>query len=194
MDLSKNGKLLCDLRKAKGMTQKQLADKLGVVAKTVSKWETGNGFPDVSILANLADILGVSERVLLYGELNSNDKNIGNIKKTKFYVCQNCGSFIEGTGEFQIICCGKKVEQLESKQVDTQHSISVSEVENDFYIEFNHEMTKDHFIRFVAYVGTDRVLMVRLYPEQDSAVRFPRMYGGKFYYYCNNHGLFEYKI
>ena len=41
MDLIKNGKLLYDLRKSKGMTQKQVADKLGIVPKTVSKWETG---------------------------------------------------------------------------------------------------------------------------------------------------------
>lgn len=194
MDLSKSGKLLCDLRKAKKMTQKQLADKLGVVPKTVSKWETGNGFPDVSMLLSLADILGVSERVLLYGELISNDKDIGNIKKTKFHVCQNCGSVIEGVGEYQIICCGKPVEPLKSKQQDVEHSIRISEIENEFYIEFNHEMTKEHFIRFVAYVGIDRVLMIRLYPEQDSSVRFPKMYGGKIYYYCNKHGLFECKV
>lgn len=48
MNLRKNGKLLCDLRKAKGMTQKEVDDKLGIVPKTVSKWETGHGFPDVS--------------------------------------------------------------------------------------------------------------------------------------------------
>ena len=41
MNLSKNGELLRDLRKSRGMTQKQVADRLGVLPKTVSKWETG---------------------------------------------------------------------------------------------------------------------------------------------------------
>jgi len=194
MDLIKNGKLLCDLRKAKGMTQKQLADRLGIVPKTVSKWETGHGFPDVSMLSNLADILGVSERVLLYGDLVQNGKDPGNIKRTKFYSCPTCGSIIEGAGAYQLICCGKILEQLKAKQEDSEHSISISEIEDDFYIEFNHGMTKEHFISFVAYVGFDRVLMVRLYPEQASSIRFPRMRGGEFFCYCTKHGLFEYKV
>ena len=74
MDLEKSGRLFCDLRKAKGMTQKQVADKLGILPKTVSKWETGKGFPDVSILSHLADILGVSERILLSGDMIKNSK------------------------------------------------------------------------------------------------------------------------
>ena len=194
MDLNKNGKLLCDLRKAKGMTQKQVADVLGILPKTVSKWETGHGFPDVSVLPVLADILGVSERVLLNGDLVQNKKEVGNIRKTKFYVCPNCGSVMQGTGACSVICCSKPLEPLMIEQPDDKHLINVSEIENDFYIELNHEMTKEHFISFVAYVGFDRVLMVRMYPEQEAAVRFPKMFRGKFYIYCNKHGLFEYKL
>ena len=185
MDLSKNGKLLCDLRKAKGMTQKQVADKLGVVPKTVSKWETGNGFPDVSTLSDLADILGVSERILLSGSLIKNTKETGNMKRTKFYVCSQCGSIMQGTGECEITCCGKPLEVLQSKVSDDEHIVKISEIDDEFYIEFNHEMTKEHYISFVSYVRFDRVLTVRLYPEGDCAVNFPRMYGGKLYYYCN---------
>ncbi len=82
MDLMKNGELLRKLRKEKHLTQKELADKLGIVAKTVSKWETGNGFPDVSMLSILADIFGVNERSLLTGELPENKMESGNkIKK-----------------------------------------------------------------------------------------------------------------
>lgn len=194
MDLIKNGKLLCDLRKAKGMTQKQVADKLGIVPKTVSKWETGHGFPDVSTLSALADVLGVSERTLLSGDMNQNMEEVGNMKKTKFYVCPCCGSFLQGTGECQILCCGKPLEELEAALPEKEHAVKVSEIENDFYIEFQHEMTKEHFISFVAYVTFDRVLTVRLYPEQDPVVRFPKMYGGKLYYACNRHGLFEYQM
>ena len=194
MNLSKNGKLLCDLRKAKGMTQKQVADKLGVVPKTVSKWETGHGFPDVSTVSALADILGVSEKTILSGDLELNLEEAGNMKRTKFYVCTCCGSFMQGIGNSQVICCGKQLEALKAVSADTKHTINISEIEDDYYIEFNHEMTKEHYISFVSYVRFDRVLTVRLYPEQDSAVRFPKMRGGKFYFYCNNHGLFEYEM
>lgn len=193
MDLIKSGKLLCDLRKAKGMTQKQVAEKLGILPKTVSKWETGHGFPDVSIVSTLADILGVGERILLSGNLIKNAQEVGNMKRTKFYVCQNCGNIMQGTGECQVICCGKPIEQLKILQADDNHKINISIIENDYYIEINHEMTKEHFIKFVAYIGIDRVLMVRLYPEQDATVCIPRMPKGKFYYYCNKDGLFEYK-
>lgn len=51
-------------------------------------------------------------------------------------------------------------------------------------------MTKEHYISFISYVTFDRTLTLKLYPEQDSSARFPRMYGGKLYYYCNKHGLF----
>ena len=194
MDLNKCGKLLRDLRKANGMTQKQIADKLNILPKTVSKWETGRGFPDISIVSKLADILGVSERILLSGNLDKNIQETGNMKKVSFFVCQQCGSIMYGVGSCQVVCCGKPVKPLNSEICDNEHIIRVSEIEDDFYIEMEHDMTKDHFIKFVAYVGVDRVLVVRLYPEQSSSVRFPRMFKGKLYYYCSKHGLYEHKI
>ena len=194
MNLSKNGKLLCDLRKAKGLTQKQVADKVGIVPKTVSKWETGHGFPDVSTVSALADILGVSEKTILSGDLEQNLESANNMKRTKFYVCPHCGSFLQGTGNSQVVCCGKQLEALNEVSADDEHTINISEIEDDYYIEFNHEMTKEHYISFVSYARFDRVLTVKLYPEQDSDVRFPKMYGGKIYCYCSKHGLFEYQI
>lgn len=194
MNLSKNGKLLCDLRKAKGLTQKQVADKLGIVPKTVSKWETGHGFPDVSTVSALADILGVSEKTILSGDLEQNLESANNMKRTKFYVCPCCGSFLQGTGNGQVVCCGKQLEALTAVSADDEHITNISEIEDDYYIEFNHEMTKEHYISFVSYVRFDRVLTIKLYPEQDSAVRFPKMYGGKIYFYCSKHGLFEYQM
>ena len=194
MDLSKNGKLLCDLRKSKGLTQKQIADILGVVPKTVSKWETGHGFPDISTVSVLADIFGVTEKTILSGKLEQNLESANNMKRTKFYVCPDCGSFMRGTGNSQVACCGKQLEDLKAVSADDEHIINVSEIEDDYYIEFNHKMTKEHYISFVSYVRFDRVLTIKLYPEQDATVRFPKMYGGKLYYYCNTHGLFELKI
>ena len=193
MDLIKNGKLLRDLRASKSMTQKQVADILGVQPKTVSKWETGKGFPDVSVISKLADIFGVSEKILLEGSLVKNRPEPGNLKRIRFYVCPCCGSTLYGTGESKVICCGKFLEPLKPQKSDKEHLSAVSHIENDFYIEFNCEMTKEHYIGFVAYVRMDRVLFIRLYPEQEPAVRFPAMYGGTLYYYCTKHGLFECK-
>lgn len=194
MDLSRNGELLRDLRKAKGMTQKQVAERLGIQLKTVSKWETGRGFPDVSALSELADVLGVSERVLLSGRMTRNTEETGNMKKMKFYVCPCCGGFMQGTGESRVVCCGKPLECAEAKEEDEANAVTLFETENDFYIEFRHEMTKEHFIAFVSYVTCDRVLTVRLYPEQDASLRIPKSYGGRLFYYCSRHGLFVRRV
>ncbi len=194
MDLYKNGNLLRALRKAKGMTQKEVAEKLGVVPKTVSKWETGHGFPDVSAVSSIADMLDVSEKTILSGNLAINPKEAGNMKRIKFYVCPACGSFYEGTGNASVVCCGKRLQTLQAKGIDDAHRIHVSEIEDEYYITWNHEMTKEHFISFAAYVRFDSVLAMRLYPEQDAAIRFPKMHGGTFYYYCVNHGLFATKF
>lgn len=194
MDLIKNGELLRSLRIAKGLTQKEVAAKLGVVAKTVSKWETGHGFPDVSLLSRLADILGVNERSLINGSLNENKKQAMNVKQTKFYLCPTCGSSLFGVGDCKIVCCGKLLEPLRANAIDEEHAPIITEVENDFYIEFNHEMEKGHYISFVSYVGFDRVLTLPLYPEQSATVRIPKAYNGKLFFYCTHHGLFEYPL
>ena len=135
MDLMKHGALIRDLRKAKGLTQKQLAEKLSIEPKTVSKWETGHGFPDVSLLSTLADILETSEKTLLQGNLIKNTKQAGNIQKAKFYVCPDCDSNVQTVGECQIFCCGKPLSPLRVVNADEKHSITISEIENDLYIE-----------------------------------------------------------
>ena len=191
MDLAKRGALLRLLRKSKNLTQKDLADRLGVVPKTVSKWETGHGFPDVALISTLADLLCVNERVLLSGDMVKNSVETGNMKKTKFYVCSQCGSIMQGVGECQVLCCGKILEPCIAQKPNDNHLISITDDCDEFYIEINHSMTKEHYIMFVAYVRFDKVFTVRLYPEQDCAIRIPKIYGGKFVYYCNEHGLFE---
>ena len=194
MDLNKNGKMLCSLRKAQGLTQKQVADKLGVQPKTVSKWETGHGFPDVETITALADVLCVSERTLLTGILEQSLEETGNMKRIKFYVCPCCGSFMQGVGNGRVICCGKQLEPIKANSENFNHDVNITEIEGDYYVEISHEMTKEHYISYVSYVSFDRVLTIKLYPEQECAVRFPKMYGGKLYYYCNKHGLFEYRF
>ena len=189
----KIGSLIFQLRKEKNLTQKQLGEKLGLSDKTISKWERGLGCPDISLLRDISKIFNVNIEKILLGDLQENDINGGNMKRIKFYVCPNCGNVINSTGDGDFSCCGRKLEALVPKVMDENHSINIEEVENDYYVEINHEMTKDHFISFVAYVTYDRVLLIKLYPEQSPTVRFPRLCGkferGKFYMYCNQHGL-----
>lgn len=68
MDLVKIGRFIAECRKEKGLTQSQLAEMLNITDKAVSKWETGKGLPDVSIMIELCDILGINVNELLSGE------------------------------------------------------------------------------------------------------------------------------
>ena len=194
MDLSKTGKLISTIRRECGFTQKEVAEKLGVCPKTVSKWETGRGFPDVSIVGKLSSILGVDISGLISGEMPQTKKKAGNVKKTRFYVCPKCSNMLTDLENAEINCCGRKLVPLDVKKCDEEHKINVDFVEDDFYITFSHPMTKEHYISFVSYVRFDRILTLRLYPEQGGEVRFPRMRGGKMYYCCNTHGLYELEI
>lgn len=189
MDCRKVGKLIYDLRRERGMTQKQLADALNISDKTISKWERGLGCPDVTLLRELSVILCVNIEKLLSGDLEPNDADGGNMKKIKFYVCPSCGNILTGTGKAEVSCCGRKLVPLIPKPADGIHELSVNEVEDDYYITFSHEMTKEHNLNFVAYVACDRILLVKLYPEQSGEVRFPKLYGGRLYFGCNQHGL-----
>lgn len=192
MDNSKVGNLISQIRKEKEMTQKQLAEVLMISDRTVSKWERGLGCPDVSLLHALSGVLGVNLEKLLQGDLEPNIADGGNMKKLKFYVCPTCGNLITSTGEAELSCCGLKLSALKPKQADADHHLNIQQIENDYYITFDHEMRKDHYLNFIAFVTYDRVLMVKLYPEQNGEVRFPKMNGGMLYYCCTRHGLYRY--
>jgi len=73
MNNIQTGKLIAELRKQQGLTQQQLADQLNLSNKTISKWESGSGSPDISNLPILADTLGVSVDELLRGALNETE-------------------------------------------------------------------------------------------------------------------------
>lgn len=191
MDLSENGRLLRKLRKAKGMTQKQVAEKLCVLPKTVSKWETGHGFPDTSLLAELAEVLGASIDTLLSGDMGVNAEEVGGFSDIRFYVCPHCGSFMHGLGECRVSCCGKRLYPLKAGTDNIGHELSVREDGGEYHITFTHEMTREHYISFVSCVSGDRVTTLRLYPEQDTSASLPSLNGGSIYYYCTRHGLFR---
>ena len=194
LDCDKVGKLILRLRREKNMTQKELADMMNISDRTISKWERGIGCPDVSLLNELSKILEVNIEKLLAGGLTPNEKDGGNMRKLRFYVCPTCENVLFSTGEADISCCGRKLSMLAVEAASESHSMNVEEVESDYYITIDHEMTKSHYISFVAFVGYDRVLLVKLYPEQNAELRFPKMHGNKLFAYCNKHGLWEKKI
>ncbi len=191
MDCRRVGKLILNLRKEKGMTQKELADLMNISDRTISKWERGLGCPDTSLLQELSQLLEVNIEKILQGNLEPNHADGGNMKKIKFYACRTCGSILYGTGESEISCCGRKLSPLPVQKTDKAHIIAVNEVEQDFHIMIQHEMTKQHFISFVAYVSWDSVFFQKLYPEQTPELRIPKRQKGQFYFYCNQHGLFK---
>lgn len=190
MDCMKIGKLIYQLRKEKNMTQKQIADVMNISDKAISKWERGMGCPDISLLPELAQILGVSVDGILSGEINLNEFIGGNMNKLKFYVCPQCNNLITATGEASISCCGKKVEPLTGKKAEDVHTLNIENIEDELYITSKHEMKKEHYISFVAYVKGDRALIVKQYPEWDMSFRLPKQGHGKLYFYCTKDGLF----
>lgn len=193
MDCVKVGNLISKFRKEKGLTQKELADKLGIQSKTVSKWECGWGCPDASYWVQLSDILGVDISNMLEGQIVSNKPDNGNIEKTKFYVCPDCGNIIFTTSSVSVFCCGRKLESLEAGDFE-KPEINVSLCDTDYYITFEHPMEKEHYISFAAYVKSDKVLFNRLYPEQSAEIRIPASLGrgGSLYLCCSRHGLVRY--
>jgi transcriptional regulator with XRE-family HTH domain len=193
MDMSKIGRLIYQLRKDKNMTQKQLADKMNISDKTISKWERGQGCPDISLLIELAKILNTNVESILSGEININESLGGNMNKLKFYVCNECNNLITSTGNANISCCGKVLEELEAKKENENHQIDIELVEDEIYVTSNHNMEKNHYISFLAYVKGDTVNIVKQYPEWNLQARFKKRGNGKLFYYCTQDGLF-YKL
>ena len=194
MDHTKIGKLIYTLRKEKGLTQLQLAEAMHISDKTVSKWERGLGCPDISLLCELSKILNVDLSELLRGQLTSNDILGGSMKRIKFYVCPNCGNILTALSDTAISCCGKKLLPLELKKANAADRLSVEIIENEFFISANHEMTKEHYISFVALITDDTLILRKQYPEWDLQARVPFFAHGQLVWYCTRHGLFYQSI
>ena len=188
------GSVIKKIREEKGMTQLQLAEFLGVSDKAVSKWETAKGLPDISLIESLAKPLGVSVMELISGDTVTNKNISSNILRSKFYVCPVCGNIIRTTGDAVISCCGITLPPLEAEETDEVHKINVEKVEDEHFITINHDMTKTHFISFIAYLTTDKVQFVKFYPEGNAETRLQLRGRGYLYIYCNKHGLMKQKI
>lgn len=188
------GAAIKKLRETKGLTQQQLSEKIGVTAKAVSKWETAKGLPDISLVEPLSKALGVSVMELMSGETVKNKNISSNILFSKFYVCPVCGNVIHTTGEAVISCCGIALPPLEADEIDEWHTVNIENVEDEKFITVKHDMTKSHYISFIAYVTSDKMIFIKLYPEGDAQTRIQFRGRGYLYVYCNRHGLMKMKV
>lgn len=194
MDNARIGSLIYQLRKEKNMTQRQLAERMHISDKTVSKWERGLGCPDVSLLAELSNTLDVDLSQMLDGQLTTNQILGGNMKRIKFYVCPNCGNILTALTDTSISCCGKRLLPLQLQKAEEADKLTVTRIENDYFISSDHEMTKEHHISFVALMTDDTMIMRKQYPEWDLQTRIPFIPHGRLVWYCTKHGLFYQKI
>ena len=194
MDNYITGATIKRLREVKGITQSDLAEQIGVSSKAVSKWETAKGLPDITLIEPLSRALGVSVMELMSGDTVINKNVSSNILRSKFYACPVCGNVIRSTGDTVVSCCGITLPALEADDVDDAHEITVEKVEDESFVTVKHDMTKTHFISFVAYLTTDRVQFVKFYPEGNAETRLQLRGRGYIYIYCNKHGLMKKKV
>ena len=185
------GAVIKELREKNKMTQLQLAEKLGVSDKTVSKWETAKGYPDITLLEPIAEVFRISVTELISGNAIHNENVSANMLKSKFYVCPVCGNVIHSMGEAAIHCHGIQLLPLDDEQTDERHMIFIERVEDEYYVQIDHSMTKEHYISFVAAATSDGIQMVKLYPEGNAEARFKIRGVRRILFYCNRDGLFS---
>ncbi|MBQ4349327.1 MAG: helix-turn-helix domain-containing protein [Clostridia bacterium] len=194
MDTYITARTIKKLREEKGITQTALAEKIGVSSKAISKWETSKGLPDISLLEPLSYALGVSVMELMSGDTVINKNQSSNMLFSKFYVCPVCGNVIHASGAAVISCCGIALPSLEAEDIDEEHTVSIMPVEDEKFITVKHPMSKSHFISFIAYVTSDKIHFVKLYPEGNAETRMQFRGRGYLYIYCNKHGLMKKKV
>ena len=188
------GAVIRELREKKNLTQAELAEKLNVSDKTVSKWETAKGYPDISLLEPIAQVFGVSITELISGNAVQNGNVSANMLRSKFYVCPVCGNVIHSMGEAVIHCHGVLLAPCQAEETDENHKIFMEKVEDEYYVRIEHDMTKEHYISFIASVSSDRIQMVKLYPEGNAEARFQINGVKQILFYCNRDGLFSINV
>lgn len=184
------GTVIKELREKNNMTQLQLAEKLGVSDKSISKWECFRGYPDISLLESIAKVFKISVTELISGNAIQNANVSANMLRSKFYVCPVCGNVIHSMGEAAIHCHGIQLMPLEAEAPDDHHMISIERIEDEYYVRVDHSMTKEHYISFVAAASSGDMQLVKLYPEGNAEARFKIRGVKKIFFYCNRDGLF----
>ena len=185
------GAMIRRLRTKRGLTQQRLAEEIRVSGKTVSKWETGRGCPDLSLIGPLADALGVSVIELFSGEDVVNTNRAFNMQRLKVRVCPVCGNVTVSAGEAVVSCCGVVLPALEAEAGGGDHPLLLERAEDEYYVRVPHEMSKTHFISFLLAVRDDGWEMKKLYPEGEAEARFSVRGLRCLYWYCSRHGLFR---
>ena len=185
------GTVIREIRKKNKMTQLEFAEKLGVSDKTVSKWETGKGYPDITLLEPIAEVFKISVTELISGNTIQNQNVSANMMRSKFYVCPVCGNVIHSMGESVISCHGVQLLPLEAEPTDEKHMIFIERIEDEYYVRIDHDMTKEHYISFVAAASSDGIQLIKLYPEGNAEARFKIRGVRRIFFYCNRDGLFS---
>ena len=183
------GNRLCTLRKKAKLSQTELGNLLHVTNKAVSKWECGNGCPDVSLLAELSAVFGTDVQTLLSGSINKNESEKGNMKKLKFYVCRKCGNIITATSDATVTCCGNILSAEEPRKAEDNEKLKTEDIGGEWYVSSDHPMTKDHYISFAAFLNDSSVMMFRQYPEWGMQFTMPLYRSGRLVWYCTQCGL-----
>ena len=185
------GEVIRRLREGKGLTQEELAERIHVGGKAVSKWETGKGFPDVSLLEPLAQALGISVIELFSGDAVQNRNKAANMARSRMYVCPVCGNVLLSAGEAVVSCCGITLPPQEAEAPDGEHNAEITVVEDEYFVSVRHPMTREHFISFLCALSDQGIQLVKLYPEGNAEARFKISRVQRLYAYCNRHGLFQ---
>lgn len=188
------GNMIRELREKKGLTQAELAQKLYVSDKTVSKWENAKGYPDISLLESIAKALDISTAELLCGKVVSNINVSANMMRSKFYVCPVCGNVMHSMGEAVVHCHGMQLVPCQAEDEDKNHRICIQVIEDEYYVRIEHDMTKKHYISFIAALSMDKIQMLKLYPEGNPEARFKMNGVRRIFFYCNQDGLFSIDI
>lgn len=188
------GTVIKDLREKKNMTQVELAERLCVSDKTISKWERGKGYPDISLLEPISRVFGISVTELISGNAVHNANVSANMLRSKIYVCPICGNVIHSMGEAVVQCHGMLLMPCQAEETDEDHMIFIESIEDEYYVRIEHDMTKEHYISFVAALSADKLQMIKLYPEGNAEARFKINGVKKLLFYCNRDGLFYWDV
>jgi len=190
MDQYITGAIIKKLRENHHLTQADLAEKLHVSDKTISKWENGKGYPDISLLQPIAEVFGISVAELLSGRAITNVNVSASMLRSKFYICPVCGNIIHSMGEAVIHCHGVQLMPAQAEYAEENHPISIETIEDEYYIRIEHDMSKKHYISFAAAISSDSIQMTKFYPEGNAEGRFKARGVVRIFYYCNQDGLF----
>ncbi len=188
------GAVIKELREKHNLTQSELAEKLNVSDKTISKWETGKGYPDITLLEPIAAAFGISVTELISGKAITNVNVSANMLRSKFYVCPVCGNIVHSMGEAVLQCHGVQLLPCQPEEADEKHRTSIERDADEFFVRIDHEMTKKHYITFIAAISGDRLQLTKLYPEGSAEARFKINGVRNVLYYCNRDGLFQQKV